>query len=122
MMNWLLIGLGGALGAMGRYGVYTIMKPTSDGAFPKHTLIANLLGCLLIGVMFRIPLKGNEWVWQLLVIGLLGGFTTFSSFGLESFQLIKAGKTGIAVTYMLASTLGGLLCVLLGYGLAKNLQ
>jgi len=122
MMNWLLIGLGGALGAMGRYGVSVVMKPTSVDAFPKHTLIANLIGCLLIGVMFRVPLKGNEWVWQLLVIGLLGGFTTFSSFGLESFQLIKAGKTGIAVTYILASTLGGLLCVLLGYGLAKNLQ
>ncbi len=122
MMNWLLIGLGGALGAIGRYGVSTVMKPASVDAFPKHTLIANLVGCLLIGVMFRIPLKGNEWVWQLLVMGLLGGFTTFSSFGLESFQLIKAGKTGIAVTYILASTLGGLLCVLLGYGLAKNLQ
>lgn len=117
-----MIGLGGALGAMGRYGVYTAMKPESGQLFPKHTLIANLVGCLLIGVMFRIPWKGHEWAWQLLVIGLLGGFTTFSSFGLESFQLIKAGKPGIAITYILLSTLGGLLCVVMGYGLAKNLQ
>ncbi len=122
MINWLMVGLGGAIGAMTRYGLSLALPRVDANSFPSSTLIANLVGCLLIGVLWNSLSKSPHWLSQFLIIGILGGFTTFSSFGLESVQLFKAGKLGLAGLYVGISTLGGILCVFLGYGLSKGLN
>jgi len=119
MTNWLVIGLGGAIGAMSRFGISLILPKSSESSFPFSTLTVNLVGCLLIGLLWNTLSKYPEWVPQLLIIGILGGFTTFSSFGLDTLQLLKNNSIGIATLYVGISTVGGLLCVFLGYGLSK---
>lgn len=118
-MNVFLVCIGGALGALCRYGVSRLVPQGSLSAFPWATLVVNLLGCLLLGMVYETISKNADWLKPLLIIGFLGGFTTFSSFGLETFQLLKANKMMHAFTYISVSTIGGLVCVVLGNGLAK---
>lgn len=109
-MNWLWVACGGAIGASMRYGL-SLLLPTTLGQFPWATWWANVLGCLFIG-LFAVAsekfliLQGD---WRLFaVVGLLGGFTTFSSFGLESFNLLRMGCYGLALLYVVSSFLAGL--------------
>ncbi len=111
MSIWLWVGLGGALGASGRYAITTLVSAqsfASDASFPWPTLAVNVVGSCLIG--FTIALVGqsswfNEFGRAFLVTGVLGGFTTFSAFSLEVVQLIQAGYSGIAFAYILASVI-----------------
>jgi len=116
-MNWLLVALGGAVGASLRYGAgILIFKPTSG--FPWTTWWVNIFGCLLAGVFFaysqKFPVLQNE-ARLFLMVGILGGFTTFSSFGLETFQLLKHGQTTLALGYMISSVMMGILVLTLGF-------
>lgn len=116
-MNWLLVAFGGAIGASLRYGVGLLfIHPQS--LFPWTTWSINVLGCLLAGIFFAFTLKypvlDNE-VRLLFMVGILGGFTTFSSFGLETFQLIRQEQMMMALLYAVSSTLIGLLVLALGY-------
>lgn len=90
-----LIFLGGGLGSLARYGVgKAAIQFYSDGKFPLGTLIANTLACLILGIMlytFRDRLIENEWVKYLVVIGFCGGFSTFSTFSLETVKLFQSG-------------------------------
>ena len=112
---FLLVACGGALGAMGRYGL-SLALPRFDAAagFPWATFGANLAGCFLIGLASVLILgltKASEPTRLLLVVGMLGGFTTFSSFALESVQLFQAERWQVAGLYVLSSAI---LCPLLG--------
>lgn len=116
-MNWLFVACGGALGATLRYGAgFLISKP--QGLFPWTTWSVNLLGCFFAGIFFaftqRFPILQNE-VRLLLMVGILGGFTTFSSFGLETFQLIRQGQFPLALAYMLSSVVLGVICLAIGF-------
>lgn len=116
-MNWLLVALGGAIGASFRYGAgILLLKPTS--IFPWATWWVNIFGCLLAGVFFaysqKFPILQNE-ARLFLMVGILGGFTTFSSFGLETFQLFKHGQTTLALTYILSSVVMGVVVLALSF-------
>lgn len=109
MLNFLLVGAGSALGGMLRYGV-SFLTPTSG--FPYAVLLVNLVGSFLIGF-----LAGLAWKFphrEFLVVGLLGGFTTFSAFSMETIELIKGGQAGLALLHIVASVLGCLLATWLG--------
>ncbi|MDM1758365.1 MULTISPECIES: fluoride efflux transporter CrcB [Acinetobacter] len=116
-MNWLLVACGGAIGASLRYGAgLIIVKPQS--LFPWATWSINLLGCFLAGVFFaftqKYPILQQE-TRLFLMVGILGGFTTFSSFGLETFQLIRQGQFPLALAYTISSVIVGLICLAIGF-------
>ncbi|WP_173912290.1 fluoride efflux transporter CrcB [Acinetobacter sp. Marseille-Q1618] len=116
-MNWLLVACGGAIGASLRYGTgFIISKPHS--LFPWTTWSVNLFGCFLAGIFFalsqRYPILHNE-ARLLFMVGILGGFTTFSSFGLETFQLIRQGQLPIALAYSISSVICGVVCLAIGF-------
>lgn len=117
-MNLVYVFLGGGLGAALRWLIAQWMGTSAEG-FPMATLSANLIGCFLIGVLSSFILELDP-KWSLfLMVGLLGGFTTFSSFGLEFIQLYEAGKLKLAFSYVLLSNLFGLLLVVLGMRVIK---
>ncbi|ALD02655.1 MAG: fluoride efflux transporter CrcB [Acinetobacter sp.] len=116
-MSWLWVALGGAIGASLRYGTGVfLIKPNS--LFPWATWSINILGCLLAGIFFaysqKFPILQNE-ARLFLMVGILGGFTTFSSFGLETFQLLKHGQASLAFGYALSSVVVGILFLAAGF-------
>ncbi len=105
MMNILAVGLGGALGAVARYLIGLI--PVNETlVFPIKTFFINLLGCVLIALISTAGLK-NSQLALFLKVGICGGFTTFSTFALESSSLLRDGHPGAALLYMLLSVLAG---------------
>ncbi|MEI3140585.1 MAG: fluoride efflux transporter CrcB [Lawsonibacter sp.] len=118
-MNALFVGLGGAVGAVGRYGLSLL---PFRGDFPLLTLVTNLLGAILIG--FVAGLAGREKLsasWTLFwKTGVCGGFTTFSTFSLESVTLLQRGRTGLALAYMALSAGLCLAGVLAGQWLSRR--
>lgn len=113
--------MGGALGSMARYGISRLMPLPDFQSFPWAVFLVNISGCLLIGVLNSLIPHGERYLdWRLLLLtGLLGGYTTFSSFGLEFWQLTQNKATGIAVLYALGTTFAGLAAVFTGTWLTK---
>ena len=109
-MNTALVMLGGALGAAARYHLGGLFAR----GFPWGTLVVNLAGCFLIAIV-AARFSADE-PWRLfLAVGVLGGFTTFSAFALETFELIDRGQALTAFAYVLASVAGGLLAFVAGH-------
>ena len=125
-MPALLIFLGGGLGALARWllgtGIQALAAATPLHRFPVGILACNLLGCFAIGTAFGwfAPKDPPAWLFPLLVTGFLGGFTTFSTFGKDTHQLLTEGFTAWAAANVLVSTLGGLALVALGFRLASH--
>ena len=127
MWKLLLIALGGAAGSVLRYWLQGLGQRAGAGVlpvgFPAGTLLVNVLGCLVIGVLSGV-FSGTQAVrpeYRLgLTVGLLGGFTTFSALGLESYQLLHAGQSRLAVGYVLISLAGGLAAVWVGFRLGQS--
>ena len=120
--NFLIVGLGGAVGSMLRYAVQKIFQVQSAATFPTGTLLVNIAGCFLIGILWSMisrSLTWNEEMKLLLMTGFCGGFTTFSAFTLEGIGLLKENKTVLFVIYLTASVLGGLLATFIGIRIAK---
>jgi len=119
MRPFLLVFLGGGLGAGLRYGAALLVAGRGTGlgpeaaAFPWATLAVNLVGSFLIGVLAGL-LAGRETARLVLVTGLLGGFTTFSAFSLDTLTLLGSGRAGFALGYVAASVVGGLALAWLG--------
>ena len=118
----LLVGLGSFCGGALRYYISTLMKSVCNQGFPWGTLLVNLVGCLLIGVVFglfgKMETQSNSWC-LILTAGFCGGFTTFSAFANESLQMLQSGNTLNLTIYILASVLVGIALVALGYWLVK---
>jgi CrcB protein len=120
--SFLIVGLGGAAGSMLRFGVQKIFNVQSAAVFPTGTLLVNIGGCFLIGVLWSLvsrSLTWNEEMKLLLMTGFCGGFTTFSAFTLEGIGLLKESKTTLFIIYVIASVLGGLLATLIGIRIFK---
>jgi len=120
LKNLLLVGLGGGLGSMLRYGSNLLINTK---LFPYTTLTVNILGSFIIGIVFGMSIKeeGLSNNWKLfLATGICGGFTTFSAFSLENMGLMQSGKLGIALTYIGLSIVLGITATFLGYYLIKN--
>ena len=122
LWNSLLVGSGGFIGAVLRYGLSGMMHRLLPRAtFPFGTLAVNLLGCLLIGAVAGLAESRQLFGPALRIfvfMGLLGGFTTYSTFGYETFAMLRDGEALRASTNILAHVLLGLLAVWLGYTLS----
>ncbi|SDP65958.1 CrcB protein [Klenkia soli] len=116
MRTYLVVALGGALGALARWGVSRGL-PHVPGAWPWATVTVNVTGCLVIGVLLAVLLArypDHPWLRPFLATGVLGGYTTFSTFAVDAVQLADAGRWPVAVGYVLVSVVGGLAAVVLG--------
>lgn len=119
-----LIGLAGFVGTLARYELSGVVAKRYGETFPLGTLAVNLIGCFLVGLLFYLMQERflvNQNVRTIILIGLLGGFTTFSSLGLQTFTLLQDGEFGLAALNLGASNLIGLFMVWAGYTLAKVL-
>lgn len=122
MQRLLYIGLAGGAGTLLRYWLSQWLAQRFGETFPLGTLAVNLAGCFLAGLLFylmfdRFPVSPT--LRAVVLIGLLGGFTTFSSFGLQTFTLMRDGELGLALLNVAVSNVAGLLLVWVGYSVAK---
>jgi CrcB protein len=111
-----VIAAGGAVGSLGRYAV-GLLLPHPSGDLPWSTLAVNLTGSLAMGVLVVWVLSMEEphpWLRPFLGVGVLGGWTTFSGYALDIHAMVDAGRGALAVTYLVASLLLGLVAVGLG--------
>jgi CrcB protein len=111
----LAIAVGGVLGAEARYGL-SVAMPYSGGAFPWATVVVNVAGCLLIGMLMAglAQLRPHRLVRPFLGTGLLGGFTTYSTFAVDAEALIRAQHPGAALGYVVVTLACCLLAVVAG--------
>lgn len=122
MLNVLLVALGGGLGAAGRFGV-SLAIPARGDAWPWATFSINVAGSLLIGVLAGwLSTRGDTGEqWRLFLgVGVLGGFTTFSAYSLETMRMIERNDWLGASTYSIGSVLAGLAAVAIGMMIAKR--
>ena len=122
MPNYLLVMAGGAIGAGFRYHLSRVALHNLGPAFPWGTWIANLLGALLMGLLAGFLLKEGatgEPLRLFLGTGVLGGFTTFSAFSLESATMLQRGDYGLAGAYALSSVAGSIVMLFIGYWLVR---
>ncbi len=124
MLKILLIGLFGGLGSICRYLLGNLIHRHTGPAFPYGTLFVNVLGCLAAGIaaalFTRLVIRQDQY--QLAItVGFLGGFTTFSALGLQTFELLSSGQIPKALFYVASSIVLGILAVFLGYGLITRL-
>lgn len=115
------VAAGGALGAVLRHLLSGLLR--AEGEFPAATLAINVAGSLGIGLAWGAWAQSpwfQEWGRAFLAVGILGGFTTFSAFSLETLNLLHGGRAGAAALYVAASLGGCLTAVWLGYWLASD--
>ncbi|MCL4127466.1 UNVERIFIED_CONTAM: hypothetical protein GTU68_021651 [Idotea baltica] len=113
----LLVGLGGSIGAVLRFGLSKIINNNFSYSFPISTFLSNFIGCFLIGLVMPVLERNNLLDSNLklfLIVGLLGGFTTFSIFGFQVIDLIKRGELFLSLSYVLLSVILCILAVFLG--------
>lgn len=120
-MKIALIALFGAIGTLSRYAVQVAMQTRTGSSFPYGTLLVNLSGCFLLGLIGQLMLSraaiSPEWRVAI-AVGFFGGFTTFSSFGWETAKMMEAGEWARASAYVSASVVAGLLFTVAGIRLA----
>ncbi|MDP6115860.1 MAG: fluoride efflux transporter CrcB [Planctomycetota bacterium] len=121
-MNYLAIAVGGALGALCRYGAGRGIQGATEGQFPLGTLVVNLVGCLVMGIAFQ-KVEDGQFVSEagrlFVLTGLLGAFTTYSTFSLEAFNLLKESLFAQAAVYLGAHLFVGLAAIWGGIQLGR---
>jgi CrcB protein len=122
MMTVFYVGLGGAIGAIGRFGIGVMLKSVAVTGFPWATLSVNILGSLAMGLVmgWLSRVGGQEGLRLFLAVGVLGGFTTFSAFSMELFGLLERRDAVLAVLYASSSLIGGVAAFCLGYALLRS--
>lgn len=125
MRSAIIVFLGAGLGGTLRYGVNQLVTRLTGAGFPLGILTVNVLGCFAMGVIvgwFALRSDpGSDWR-LFLTTGVLGGFTTFSAFALDSATLWERGAHGSALGYVLLSVIGSLAAVFVGLALARSLS
>ncbi len=125
MNGFLLVGAGGAIGAMSRYGIGILIGRLWHSNIPVATLFINIFGSLLMGVLIGL-LAHYTPAWQgqarlFLAVGVLGGFTTFSAFSLDVIFLIERGQTVLALAYVLMSVILSICALFAGLLLVRGM-
>lgn len=125
MLSFLIVGIGGAIGAMARHGVGMFALKNMGIAFPYGTIIVNILGSLLMGVLIawmarRTGGDSNE-LRLFLATGFLGGFTTFSAFSLDTIVLYERGEFGLAALYVGVSVIVSIVALFAGLWLMRSI-
>ena len=124
MSKTILIGIAGLTGTLLRYWLAGFVTRQSGETFPWGTLVVNIVGCLIAGAVFHLTEESSlidPTLRTLMLIGLVGGFTTFSSYELQTFTLLRDGAFGLATLNLVVSNVLGLFMVWVGYGLAKTI-
>ena len=124
IMRLFLIGFAGFVGTIVRYWLSGTVARRYGETFPLGTLVVNLVGCFFVGLFYCLMQERylvNQTVRSIVLIGLLGGFTTFSSFGLQTFTLLRDQEITLALLYMVSSNVLGVILVWVGYSLARTL-
>jgi CrcB protein len=117
------VALGGAFGASARYLLDRFLEQHTESVFPWSTFTINVTGCLLIGVVIEQLVDRHHlpaWIRVGLVVGVLGGYTTFSTFAQEGFSLLESRDVGVALAYAAGSVLAGILAVYAGTMLGRS--
>jgi CrcB protein len=123
MPSTVAVALGGAFGAVARYGLDRLIERRSDSLFPWSTFAINVAGCLVIGILIAALVDRHhtpDWLRAGLVIGVVGGFTTFSTFAQEALDLLEAHVV-TASAYVLTSVAVGVVAVFVGSRLGRLL-
>ena len=124
-MVLIAIGFAGALGALARYGVSLAALRWFGEDFPYGTLGVNLAGCFLLGVLAELTMEDAGLAPQtraILGTGFLGAFTTFSTFGMDTYRAMQVGAWGVAASNVAINVVGGIVLVAAGVGLASALR
>ena len=103
----MIVGIGGASGAIARWGIYELIPPNTTTEIPWSTVSINLLGAFLLGIIMALSriYTINPDITLFIAMGILGGFTTMSTFGFETFSLFESNKTSSAIIYILLNLL-----------------
>ena len=111
-----MVGFGGFIGGSFRYLLTRLIQTHLTIVFPLGTFAVNMTGCFLLGIVFGLSIRHQlaPELQQFLAIGVLGGFTTYSAFSMESVALIRNGHFSVAAAYILTSVLIGLLLTFVG--------
>jgi CrcB protein len=120
----LAVALGGGVGALARYELDRFVERRSDSVFPWSTFLINVSGCFVIGVVVAALVDRHHtpaWLRVGLVVGVVGGYTTFSTFAQESLDLVEARDVAVAAAYMAGSVALGLLAVWTGARVGRAL-
>jgi len=120
MLAYLMVFLGGGLGSMVRFGISDLLSSDKSG-FPVATFMANMLSCFILGYLLskQINQEISKQMQFLLMTGFCGGFSTFSTFSAENYQLIQQGNYGLALFYVLTSLILGVVIISLGLWIGK---
>ena len=124
MYRIVLIGMAGMMGTLARYWLSGWADERWGASFPAGTLIVNLLGCLAIGFLFQATEEKyliDPVLRSAILVGFLGGFTTFSSFGVQTFSLLREGEIFLAGVNVVVSNVVGLILVWTGYTVSRSL-
>jgi CrcB protein len=124
MQKTIFIALAGLVGTLLRYWLSGVVAKRFGETFPWGTMVVNLIGCFVTGAVFYLSEERfliNPAVRTVIMIGLLGGFTTFSSYGLQTFTLLRDGEFGLATLNLVVSNVCGLLMVWAGHVSGKAL-
>lgn len=123
MRDLLLVGIGGALGACARHLAARAVIAWAPAGFPLGTFLINITGCALMGIVAGLANEGviSSPARLFLATGILGGYTTFSAFGLETHTLLQEGRIGAATVYVAGQLLIGVMGVFGGMALARRI-
>ena len=126
MATFLWVAIGGAVGSMARHGVNVMVNRSLGSSLPHATAIVNIVGCAAIGLLAGLvateQLRIGPQMRTLLFVGVLGGFTTFSSLGLDTLTLVHEGRLGQAIGNVLIQVGVGLSAVFAGYAAAMSVK
>jgi fluoride exporter len=120
----LAVAVGGAVGSLARYSLDRLIEHRSFSLFPWATFTINASGCLLIGVAIAALVDRHHlpaWLRLGVALGVLGGYTTFSTFAQETLDLIEEGRTSLALLYAMGSVILGVLAVFAGMKAGRHL-
>jgi fluoride exporter len=127
MLAYLWVAIGGALGSMARYGIGGLVSEKTGGTFPWGTLVINITGSFVIGIFGALTIPEGKmapqtraFATQLLITGVCGGYTTFSSFSLQTLNLIRDGEWFYAAGNILLSVILCMIAVWIGYLLGNK--